>query len=43
MHPAAAGFLSGIRDVYGVTDRQIREAIIDLARQSREKGWWGRS
>ncbi|MFJ2030763.1 helix-turn-helix domain-containing protein [Streptosporangium sp. NPDC087985] len=29
-------------DVYDVTDTAVREAILDLARQSREKGWWAK-
>ncbi|MFC4531549.1 helix-turn-helix domain-containing protein [Sphaerisporangium dianthi] len=27
-------------DLYGVTDPKVREAVLNLARQSREKGWW---
>ncbi|MEV7965548.1 DUF5753 domain-containing protein [Sphaerisporangium sp. NPDC088356] len=27
-------------DLYGVTDAQVREAVLNLARHSREKGWW---
>lgn len=27
-------------DVYGVTDTQRREALFDLTRQARSKGWW---
>ncbi|MEV6864929.1 helix-turn-helix transcriptional regulator [Streptosporangium subroseum] len=29
-------------EVYGVTDIAVRDAIIDLARQSRERGWWAK-
>ncbi len=29
-------------DIYGVTDKREREAILDLARQSRKRGWWNR-
>ncbi|MBE3000154.1 helix-turn-helix domain-containing protein [Nocardiopsis sp. HNM0947] len=29
-------------DVYGVTDREQREALFELTRQSRIKGWWTR-
>lgn len=29
-------------EVYGVTDAAVREAILDLARQSRERGWWSK-
>lgn len=29
-------------EVYGVTDSAVREAILDLARQSRERGWWSK-
>lgn len=27
-------------DLYGVTDGHVREAMLNLARQSRERGWW---
>ncbi|WP_424536185.1 helix-turn-helix domain-containing protein [Sphaerisporangium viridialbum] len=27
-------------DLYRITDTKVREAILNLARQSREKGWW---
>ncbi len=27
-------------DTYGVTDTKIREALFDLTRQARERGWW---
>ncbi|MGW3364569.1 helix-turn-helix domain-containing protein [Streptosporangium canum] len=36
------GNIRALLDVYGVADRQIRDAIVDLARQSREKGWWAK-
>ncbi|WP_371782656.1 helix-turn-helix domain-containing protein [Streptosporangium subroseum] len=29
-------------EVYGVTDTAVRDAILDLARQSRERGWWAK-
>ncbi|MDE3724390.1 helix-turn-helix transcriptional regulator [Nocardiopsis sp. N85] len=29
-------------DTYGVTDHDTREAVLDLCRQSRERGWWVR-
>ncbi len=29
-------------DLYNVIDPAVREAILDLARQSREKGWWAK-
>ncbi|MEV4383300.1 helix-turn-helix transcriptional regulator [Streptosporangium sp. NPDC049644] len=29
-------------DLYNVIDPTVREAILDLARQSREKGWWAK-
>jgi transcriptional regulator with XRE-family HTH domain len=32
--------IRALLDLYGVTDPKVREAILDLARQSREKGWW---
>lgn len=27
-------------DLYGVTDEAVREALLALARESRERGWW---
>lgn len=32
----------GLLDAYGVTCEREREAILNLARQSRERGWWSR-
>lgn len=32
--------IRALLDLYEVTDVTVREAILDLARQSREKGWW---
>ncbi|WP_440068798.1 helix-turn-helix domain-containing protein [Streptosporangium sp. OZ121] len=29
-------------DLYNVVDPAVREAILDLARQSRERGWWAK-
>lgn len=29
-------------DVYGVTDKRERETLLDLTRQSRQRGWWSR-
>ncbi|MFV2196548.1 Scr1 family TA system antitoxin-like transcriptional regulator [Nocardiopsis sp. LOL_012] len=37
--PAHIGLLL---DVYGVTDQRRREALFELTRQSRIKGWWTR-
>lgn len=34
------GNITRLLDLYGVTDPVRREAILTLARQSREKGWW---
>lgn len=34
--------IRALLDLYGVTDEVVREAILDLARQSREKGWWAK-
>ncbi|MEV0830947.1 MULTISPECIES: helix-turn-helix transcriptional regulator [Streptosporangiaceae] len=34
--------IRALLDLYGVTDEQVRDAILDLARQSREKGWWAK-
>ncbi|MFC4901707.1 helix-turn-helix domain-containing protein [Streptosporangium amethystogenes subsp. fukuiense] len=34
------GNIRALLDLYSVTDRAQREAILTLARQSREKGWW---
>ncbi|MER7126703.1 helix-turn-helix domain-containing protein [Micrococcus luteus] len=36
------GNIRSLLDIYGVTDEQVREAILDLARRSREKGWWAK-
>jgi transcriptional regulator with XRE-family HTH domain len=32
--------IRALLDLYEVVDLKVREAILDLARQSREKGWW---
>lgn len=37
-----AVLIRALLDLYGVTDEPVREAILDLARQSREKGWWAK-
>lgn len=29
-------------DLYGVTNEAVRDAVLTLARQSREKGWWSK-
>lgn len=34
--------IRALLDLYGVTDETVREAILDLARRSREKGWWAK-
>ncbi|MET8334324.1 helix-turn-helix domain-containing protein [Streptosporangium canum] len=34
--------IRALLDLYGVTDDAVREAILDLARRSREKGWWAK-
>ncbi|MEU9890382.1 helix-turn-helix transcriptional regulator [Sphaerisporangium sp. NPDC051011] len=34
------GNIRALLDLYGVADIEVREAILNLARQSREKGWW---
>lgn len=34
------GNIRALLDLYSVTDRAQREAVLELARQSREKGWW---
>ncbi|MEU1737602.1 helix-turn-helix transcriptional regulator [Streptosporangium sp. NPDC020145] len=34
------GNMTALLNVYGVTDPQMRETVLELARQSRTKGWW---
>ncbi|RNL83236.1 helix-turn-helix domain-containing protein [Halostreptopolyspora alba] len=34
--------IRGLLDTYGVTDERRREAILDLTRQARERGWWSK-
>ncbi|MFC7382408.1 helix-turn-helix domain-containing protein [Sphaerisporangium rhizosphaerae] len=34
------GNIRALLNLYGVTDPEVCEAILNLARQSREKGWW---
>ncbi len=34
------GNIRALLDLYSVTDQAQREAVLKLARQSREKGWW---
>jgi transcriptional regulator with XRE-family HTH domain len=34
------GDVADLLDVYGVNDEALRSALITLARQAREKGWW---
>ncbi|KUP95792.1 DNA-binding protein [Thermobifida cellulosilytica TB100] len=34
--------VKGLLDIYGVTDKQRREAILNLTRQARERGWWSK-
>ncbi|MBF8185055.1 helix-turn-helix domain-containing protein [Nonomuraea sp. K274] len=34
------GNIRALLDLYSVTDQAQREAVLTLARQSREKGWW---
>lgn len=36
------GNIRALLDLYDVTDGDVREAILNLARQSREKGWWAK-
>ncbi|SFK93208.1 Helix-turn-helix domain-containing protein [Streptosporangium canum] len=36
------GNIRALLDVYSVTDEQVRDAILDLARRSREKGCWAK-
>ena len=37
---AAWGDVSDLLDLYEVTDTAVRQTLIGMARQSREKGWW---
>ncbi|MEU8268665.1 helix-turn-helix transcriptional regulator [Sphaerisporangium sp. NPDC049002] len=32
--------IRGLLDLYGVTDERRREALLTLARESRQRGWW---
>lgn len=32
--------IRALLDLYGVTDMEVREGALNLARQAREKGWW---
>lgn len=34
------GDVSDMLDLYGVTDPQVRDELIRLARESRQQGWW---
>jgi transcriptional regulator with XRE-family HTH domain len=34
------GDVSDMLDLYGVTDPQVRDALISLAREARQQGWW---
>ena len=34
------GDVSDMLDLYGVADPQVRDALISLARQARQQGWW---
>lgn len=34
------GDVSDMLDLYGVTDQEVRRALIALARESRQQGWW---
>ncbi|MDS1271402.1 helix-turn-helix transcriptional regulator [Lipingzhangella sp. LS1_29] len=34
--------IKGLLDTYGVTEDRRREAILDLTRQARERGWWSK-
>lgn len=29
-----------LTELYGVTDERVRDGVLDLARQSRKRGWW---
>lgn len=40
-HPAVTD-VRLLLDVYGVQDEREREALLDLTRQSRKRGWWSR-
>lgn len=34
------GDVRDLLDVYGVTDEEIREALVRIAREARKRGWW---
>jgi transcriptional regulator with XRE-family HTH domain len=38
--PTKSAYLSQILDMYGVTDPQQRQVLVDMAREGHRKGWW---
>ena len=38
--PTKSAYLSQLLDIYGVTDSQQRQILIDMAREGHRKGWW---
>jgi transcriptional regulator with XRE-family HTH domain len=38
--PTKSAYLSQMLDMYGVTDQQQRQVLVDMAREGHRKGWW---
>jgi transcriptional regulator with XRE-family HTH domain len=38
--PTKSAYLSQMLDMYGVTDSQQRQVLVDMAREGHRKGWW---
>jgi transcriptional regulator with XRE-family HTH domain len=38
--PTKSAYLSQMLDLYGVTDQQQRQVLVDMAREGHRKGWW---
>jgi transcriptional regulator with XRE-family HTH domain len=38
--PTKSAYLSQMLDMYGVTDPQQRQVLVDMAREGHRKGWW---
>jgi transcriptional regulator with XRE-family HTH domain len=38
--PTKTAYLTSLFDMYGITDPQQRQVLIDMAREGHRKGWW---
>jgi transcriptional regulator with XRE-family HTH domain len=38
--PTRTSYLTGMLDLYGVSDQSQRQVLIDMAREGHRKGWW---